>query len=71
MAGNAVIVRKSVRVVFGCRFSSQVQLIKDGRGGAERGEFHVPVLIVGAGPVGLVLSFFLSKFGILLMIIYI
>nr|CAB3479145.1 unnamed protein product [Digitaria exilis] len=31
-----------------------------GRGGAP----HLPVLIVGAGPVGLVLSFLLTKFGI-------
>ncbi|CAA6660080.1 unnamed protein product [Spirodela intermedia] len=34
------------------------------KGGAEVGECHVPVLIVGAGPVGLVLSLFLSKLGI-------
>ncbi|CAO2172427.1 unnamed protein product [Urochloa humidicola] len=33
-------------------------------GGSRGGAPHLPVLIVGAGPVGLVLSFLLTKFGI-------
>ncbi|MQM09234.1 hypothetical protein Taro_042101 [Colocasia esculenta] len=37
-------------------------LSKDGE--LRRGEIDVPVLIVGAGPVGLVLSFFLTKLGV-------
>uniref|UniRef100_A0A1D1YFL0 2,4-dichlorophenol 6-monooxygenase n=1 Tax=Anthurium amnicola TaxID=1678845 RepID=A0A1D1YFL0_9ARAE len=44
--------------------SSSAGLSKGGGGESGGGEIHVPVLIVGAGPVGLVLSLFLTKLGI-------